>query len=151
MQSKLAMQPQVQVSPEQTALRATCSHGLSGASLALALLEQSEDCVKLISLSGHLEYINCGGLHAMQIDCASDVLGKVWWELWPGESRSYVHREFSYATGGTPRQFVAACPTAKGKAKLWRVDLKPLVAPAGPVVSVLCCSRDITGMQQIAA
>lgn len=139
------------LSPETGAMQATCAVGLSGASLALALLEQSEDCIKLLSLEGRLEYVNCGGLRALELPAADLIIGKHWWDLWPMRDRDLIRSSFTKAARGTANRFEAACATALGRRKTWLVDLKPLVAPAGPVVSVLCTSRDITLQRQAAA
>ena len=74
---------------------------------------------------------------------AERVLGKLWWDLWPLESRGYVREQFSKALNGKPVTFEASCPTFKGNPRNWSVSLKPMVARAGPVVSVLATSREI--------
>ena len=132
-------------------MRMACAAGLTGGNLALALLEQSEDCIKLLTLQGELDYMNCGGMRAMEISDFGEVKGQPWWSLWPAEHRALVRENFSRAASGHERHFIADCPTAAGSPRRWSVHLKPLVAPAGPVVAVLCTSRDITGSTQLAA
>ncbi|MCA0902279.1 MULTISPECIES: PAS domain-containing protein [Qipengyuania] len=139
------------LSPEVEAMRMACAAGLTGGNLALALLEQSEDCIKLLTLQGELDYMNCGGLRAMEISDFGEVKGQPWWSLWPQEHRDLVRESFNRAVSGHERHFTADCPTAAGTPRRWSVHLKPLVAPAGPVVAVLCTSRDITGIAQLAA
>lgn len=112
--------------------------------LILGLLEQTDDCVKLIDRDGRLEFINCGGLRVMEIDNAAEIIGKEWWTLWPPVSRKLVRRQFSSALSGETTEFVGVCPTRNGRHKLWSVRLKPMIASAGHVVSVLCTSKDIT-------
>tara|TARA_R100001126_G_C4802591_1_gene137645 strand:- start:133 stop:561 length:429 start_codon:yes stop_codon:yes gene_type:complete len=131
------------VSPDAMSLCVLTAVGLKGDDLAISLLEQSDDCIKLLSVEGHLEFMNCGGLGAMEIDQAERVLGKLWWDLWPLESRGYVREQFSKALNGKPVTFEASCPTFKGNPRNWSVSLKPMVARAGPVVSVLATSREI--------
>lgn len=138
--------PSPQASPEFSAIRSAGAYGISPDCLAVALLEASDDCIKLISLTGELEHINCGGMVALELNAASQVLGRLWWDLWPENNRYLVRTEFHRASAGQHRQFEAACPTARGSPRLWRVDLKPLIACGQRVVSVLCTSRDITAL-----
>lgn len=131
-------------SPEASAITISNLVGISSTNLALSLLEQSDDCVKLLSVEGRLEYMNCAGLKAMQIDKPSDVLGNIWWEMWPPETQQWVKDSFHHALAGSTIVFKAICPTARGAHRRWSVKLKPLISSPGTVVSVLCSSRDIT-------
>lgn len=131
-------------SPEASAISVSNSVGISSTNLALSLLEQSDDCVKLLSVEGRLEYMNCAGIRSMQIDKPSDVLGNIWWEMWPPETRKWVRDAFHQALAGSTIVFKAICPTARGAHRRWSVNLKPLVTTSGGIVSVLCTSRDIT-------
>ncbi len=134
----------VSVSTDTAAIAVSNAVGLGAQDLAVALLEQSDDCIKILGVAGHLEFMNCAGLRAMEIDSPTQFIGKLWWDLWPAQSRERICEEFKLAAAGSIRVFVADCPTAKGSARRWSVNLKPLVARAGPVVSILCTSRDIT-------
>ncbi len=122
----------------------TGSVGVSGENLALALLEQSDDCIKMLSLDGRLEYMNCAGLRAMEIDDQNMVLGQHWWDLWPKEAGPMLRDSFNAALSGIPQRFASNCPTARGTPKSWVIDLRPLKSQACPIVSVLCTSRDVT-------
>tara|TARA_B100001179_G_C18493258_1_gene360944 strand:+ start:122 stop:532 length:411 start_codon:yes stop_codon:yes gene_type:complete len=131
------------MSPDAESICVVNAVGLKGDDLAISLLEQSDDCIKLLSLEGRLEFMNCGGLHKMEIGRPERVLGKMWWDLWPSESQRYVQEQFERAVQGTPVTFEASCPTAKGNPRRWSVNLKPLCSKAGPVVSILATSREI--------
>ena len=133
----------VRQSPDADSLSTVRSVGLNGDDLALCLLEQSEDCVKILSIDGTLDFMSCNGLSAMEIDDPSRVLGQVWWTLWPDHSRAMVEDNFKNALGGRTVTFEASCPTAKGNPRHWSVNLKPMIARDGPVVSVLATSREI--------
>ncbi|WP_284053662.1 PAS domain-containing protein [Stakelama marina] len=121
------------------------SVGLDGNDLVIALLEQSDDCIKILSIDGHLDFMNCNGLKAMEIDFPELVLGKLWWKLWPSQSQDFVKQCFLKAARGEEARFEADCPTAKGTPHRWNVHLKPLTAREGTVVSVLSTSRMVTG------
>ena len=133
----------VRQSPDADSLSTVRSVGLNGDDLALCLLEQSEDCVKILSIDGTLDFMSCNGLSAMEIDDPSRVLGQLWWTLWPDNSRAMVEDNFKNALGGRTVTFEASCPTAKGNPRHWSVNLKPMIARDGPVVSVLATSREI--------
>ena len=129
--------------PDADSLSTVRSIGLNGDDLALCLLEQSEDCVKILSIDGTLDFMSCNGLSAMEIDDPSRVLGQAWWSLWPDHSRAMVEDNFKNAIGGRTVTFEASCPTAKGNPRHWSVNLKPMIARDGLVVSVLATSREI--------
>lgn len=130
---------------DAVAIRVAGSVGLSGSELAVAMLEQSPDCIKMLSIDGHLDFINCNGLDAMEIDQPELVIGKLWWELWPESIQWFIKQQFREALQGHETSFEAECPTAKGEPRKWVVNLRPLVASAGAVVSILSTSRDVTG------
>ena len=132
-------------SSDAAAIAVADSVGLSGNELAIAMLEQSQDCIKILSIDGHLEFMNCNGLAAMEIDRSELVIGKLWWELWPEPSQGFVRDKFRKAANGQEIGFKAECPTAKGSPRRWVVNMRPLFAPDGPVVSILAVSRDTTG------
>ena len=117
---------------------------LCGDELALGLLDHGEDCIKLLSVDGHLEFMNCGGLTAMEIAQPELVLGKLWWSLWPAGSQGFVQQQFRRALLGENLTFEASCPTAKGTPRRWSVNLKPLCSKAGLVVAVIATSRKIS-------
>lgn len=124
------------------------SVGVSGSDLAVALLEQSEDCIKMLSVDGHVDFINCNGLKAMEIDHPEMLDGKLWWELWPTKSQALVEEKFRDSLGGRETNFEGECPTAKGLIKRWALNLRPLFSRNGPVVAILCTSRDVTARQK---
>ena len=117
--------------------------GLDSSDLAISLLEQSQDCVKILSVDGRLDFMNCNGMDAMEIDDPDQVLGQLWWHLWPDHAQVMVKNKFHAARNGRTVQFEASCPTVKGNPRRWSVNLKPMLAAAGPVVLVLATSREI--------
>ena len=141
--SVMASETLVPSSPDAASIAAVNAVGLDGSDLALALLEQSEDCVKILSVDGHLEFMNCVGLNTMEIDGPEVVVGRLWWELWPEPSQAFIRERFKAALRGKAVAFEASCPTFKGRPCRWSVNLKPMCAAAGPVVSVLVTSREI--------
>lgn len=130
-------------STDARSLEVVSQVGLDSSDLALCLLEQSPDCVKILSIDGTLDFMNCNGLEAMEIDEPEKVLGQLWWHLWPDHSQAMVEANFRSSLGGRTVEFQAFCPTAKGNPRRWSVNLKPMIARDGLVVSVLATSREI--------
>jgi PAS domain S-box-containing protein len=140
----LPISPDEPLSPDSGAIDTAANSDIPAEALALAVLEQSDDCIKMLGADGSLQFMNCGGLRAMEIDEFRNVSGKLWWELWPEDSQSMVKSMFEMTCGGRETDFVAFCPTAKGQPRRWAVKLKPMISRDGRVAGVLCTSRDIT-------
>lgn len=115
---------------------------LSG--VILGLFDQSDDCIKIIAVDGSLQFMNCNGKKAMQIDDFSMVAGQQWADLWPEESRELVDSAIRQALGGQMARFESFCPTAKGTPRWWEVTISPLRDAAGEVLALLSTSRDVS-------
>ncbi len=108
------------------------------------LLDQSLDCIKLISLSGTVEYMNRNGLCAMEINDFSTARGKMWADLWPEESRSLIEGSLIQANEGNRVRFDAFCPTAKGTPRWWDVSVSKVSGSDGKALGYVSISRDVT-------
>ena len=109
-----------------------------------AVLDQSQDCIKLVSPDGQLLYMNRNGRCAMEIDNFDLVAGRLWWDLWPGEARDQVRRAVEQARQGRSDRFEAFCPTAKGSARWWEVTTSPVYGTGGELMAVVSVSRDVS-------
>ena len=109
-----------------------------------AILDQSADCIKVISAQGTVDYMNRNGQCAMEIDDFCAVAGKSWSALWPDESRSLIEQSMENARNGAQSRFEAFCPTAKGTPRWWDVSVAPLRRPNGEVDGFIATSRDVT-------
>ena len=110
----------------------------------LLVLEQTTDCVKLLSLDGTVLWMNANGLCAMEIDNFCNIEGKQWGTLWPAEARAQIENAYVFADSGDAAQFEAFCPTAKGTDRWWDVRVTQVNAPNGDPAGYLSISRDIT-------
>src|ERR1700743_3285457 len=110
----------------------------------LSLLDQSDDCVKVLSTDGHLSYMSCNGREAMEIEDFSAVQGRLWWDLWPDDGRDTVRSSVLTAASGRSVRFEGFCPTAKGQSRWWDVSVSPLRDPRGQICALLSTSRNIT-------
>ena len=112
--------------------------------LLAAILDQSADCIKVISAHGTVDYMNRNGQCAMEIDDFCAVAGQSWSALWPEESRSLIEQSMENARNGAQSRFEAFCPTAKGAPRWWDVSVAPLRRPDGKLDGFIATSRDVT-------
>lgn len=108
------------------------------------LLDQSQDCIKLLGPTGRIDYMNRNGLCILEIDDFAAVAGKPWWELWPAESQHLVRGAIEKAAAGGHARFEAFSPTAKGSPRWWEVGVSPVRDPAGRLVGMVSISRDVS-------
>ncbi|HEY9734708.1 MAG TPA: PAS domain-containing protein [Trichocoleus sp.] len=108
------------------------------------MVESSNDCIKVLDLSGRLLYMNSRGRCQMEIDDFEFVRYGQWSTFWPGEGQAKAEAAIAAALAGGTGQFQAFCPTAKGKPKWWDVVVTPMQAASGEVVQLLSVSRDIS-------
>jgi two-component sensor histidine kinase len=116
---------------------------LSSVSLA-SVLDQSIDCVKLVSLGGELQYMNGNGLCAMEIDDFCLIRGQQWAALWLDEAKQAIQASYGTAAAGETARFRAFCPTAKGDPRWWDVTVSIVSDDQGLHAGYLSVSRDVT-------
>ena len=109
-----------------------------------AVLDQTADCIKLVSLEGDIEYINSNGLKALGFESSSDLIGRSWAELWPVGGRARVDQAISRARRGQRDRFEGYCPNAKGLPRWWDVSVSPIMNGNEEVTHLLATSRDVT-------
>lgn len=115
--------------------------------LAFALLSASDDCVKLFSTDGTLDFMSRSGMTAMEIADFADVKGKYWWSLWPEAETVKLRDAVARANAGLNTRFEAYCPTSLGKPKWWDVAVAPIHGSNGAPRQILALSRDITELR----
>lgn len=116
----------------------------SSPELMIAIMDQSQDCIKVVGPDGRLGFMNRNGRCAMEIDDFCAVQGQYWWDLWPEESQQQVRDAVAAAKAGQSSRFEAFCPTAKGTPRWWDVSASPVRDGDGAVISIVSISRDIT-------
>jgi len=72
-----------------------------------SMLNASPDCVKVLSTSGAIEFMNDAGLCLMHIDELAQVQGLPWAQLWPDESRPVVQEALDKVVAGESTRFEA--------------------------------------------
>lgn len=113
--------------------------------MLLAVLDQSPDCIKILSPNGRVDYMNRNGQCAMEIDDFCAIAGQEWSSLWPEENRHLITSGLASASSGQTVRFQAGCPTAKGTMKWWDVTLRKFDT-AGELGGFISISRDITDL-----
>ena len=108
------------------------------------VLEQSRDCIKILSPEGAVDYINSEGRCGLEIDDFSKVQGKPWPELWPEGSREIVVRAIEQAQTGESSEIEALRPDSRGGERWWRISVSPLLESDDSLAGMLVISRDVT-------
>ena len=109
-----------------------------------AVLDQSEDCVKILDPAGRIDFMNRNGRCSMEVDDFCTVAGQAWESMWPDEAAANVRDAVRDALTGGSSRFEAFCPTVKGTPKWWDVQVSPVRNERGEVFAILSVSRDIT-------
>jgi len=114
-------------------------------SLFAAMLDQSQDCVKLITPQGQVAFMNNNGMKAMDIEKFEQVSGKKWIELWPETGRAQLIDSIEHAKLGMKSRFTGYCPTLSGEPRWWDVAVSPIFANGDDsLMYILVTSRDIS-------
>lgn len=110
----------------------------------LSVIEASQDCIRVISAEGRVEYMNARGKQLLEIeDFEGRNRDRYWPDMWPSESRPIVENALRAAMSGRAVSFQAFNPTVKGAPRWWDTMVSPIIVE-GKVVRVLATSRDIT-------
>ncbi|MBV9528155.1 HWE histidine kinase domain-containing protein [Sphingomonas sp.] len=109
-----------------------------------SVLNASNDCIKVLSPSGELVFMNGGGRAVMEVDDFESLRGCPWIGFWEGESRSDAEAALEAARQGRTGHFVGPCKTAKGTDKFWDVTVTLVPASDRRDAHFLSISRDIT-------
>lgn len=114
------------------------------------LLEQSNDCIKVLSLDGLLLGINLGGLRALEMDDFRPWQNSSWLDLWPEPYQAVAAQTFQAAVAGTSGRFRGYCPTVKGTPKWWDVQVSPVAGKRRAIACLVVVSREITTAERSA-
>lgn len=113
-----------------------------------SVLNASPDCVKIIAMTGEIEFMNEAGMCLMQIGDLAQVQGQSWSRLWPEQSRDAVLHALEKVKAGESTRFEGFCPSVSGLPKWWDVTAAPIYGPDGEVDKIIAVSRDITERRQ---
>lgn len=112
-----------------------------------SVLASSTDCIKVLDLTGHLTFMNKGGLELMEIGDFDDVKGRYWPDFLIGEGPDQARSAINEAGRGRAVNLICPGNTLRGTPKFWSVSISPILGPDGSTDRVLAVSRDITELE----
>ncbi|HEY0291198.1 MAG TPA: PAS domain-containing protein [Hansschlegelia sp.] len=107
-----------------------------------AMLDATQDCIKIISTDGRLLMMNRAGCVALNVPEDSD-FGMPWLSLLPESVRDRGLEALHHAAAGDSARFPGQSLSPNGT-MFWDNLLTPITDDAGQVLSILCVSRDVT-------
>lgn len=105
-----------------------------------AILDQSQDCIQLLSPDGDIEYMNANGRQAMDVEDFGTVAGQSWVDLWPDEA----HRNFTHSLDKARRGQRSRFEAFSANTMWWDVSVAPVYDSREDLVHVLVTMRDVT-------
>ena len=109
-----------------------------------AVIDGSDDCIKVLDLTGRLIDINSRGRELTGFRGPQDWAGKPWPELWSEADRADARAAVAAAAAGGRGEFTAALAVADGRVRRWEVAITPLRDAEGRPQRLLTVSRDVT-------
>ena len=112
------------------------------------ILENNQDCIKVLDLEGRLLYMNDASKRLLEIDDFANYDRALWTQFWGGSERELAQAALETAKAGTISKFEGQCPTVTGVPKWWQVSVVPLHDANGNVEQILSISHDLTERRQ---
>ncbi len=109
-----------------------------------SIVENSEDCLKVLDLSGALLSMSPRGRQMLGIADLQPYLGKSWVDLWEGAYRDAARAAVAAAAAGTRGTMAGLFRTPGGESKWFDITISPIPDASGAPVRLLAVSRDIT-------
>jgi PAS domain S-box-containing protein len=109
------------------------------------ILDNSEDCIKVLDLDARIRYMNKGGLKVTGINNFNKIDGVSWFDFWSGKNLEEAKRVFESASIGETAKFTGFVPsTQEKKRSWWDIVATPIRNETGKVHQILITSRDVT-------
>lgn len=105
--------------------------------------QRADMCVKVLDHSGVIRAVNERGLALLHV-CQEDFCGKVWTELWGGDSQERAIAAVDQGFRGISNSFSGTFQTGDGVLRSWVVEVVPLNSGDNGVESLLVISTDVT-------
>lgn len=112
--------------------------------LNASILDSSSDCIVVMDLEAHTQFVSPGGLQSMEVEDVAAILGKCWLRVWKDQDLVAARAAVAEAGAGRVGRFQGFCPTHKGTPKWWDVVVSPLPGLDGTPGRVVSVGRDIT-------
>ena len=124
------------------------SSPLASDGLFRSALEACPDCVKILDLTGVVQFVNRNGVAIMGARNTAELLGRCWPALWDEPQRARATAALNAAAQGEVQRFAASGRVFTGDVRHFDNVLSPLRDDAGACVAVLVASRDVTELEQ---
>jgi PAS domain S-box-containing protein len=113
----------------------------------LTAVDDSDDCVCVLSCDGRVEYVNRGARAAMaEQSGAAEQCGALWADLWPEVAGTLAAEAVATAAAGRQAAFRTFCPNPNdGRPSWWDCTISPVLDPASnKAIGLLATSRNVT-------
>ncbi|WP_299811625.1 PAS domain-containing protein [uncultured Roseibium sp.] len=131
-----------------TAVRQAEQNRSRSESFARQVLEQSQDCIKLLDLDGRLQSINPCGVEALEISDPQSAVGLSYFDFWEGEDREASIAATRQALEEGQGRFSATFTSSTGRMTRWDEIISPRTDERGEMIGYLVVSRDISAREQ---
>ncbi len=121
---------------------------LASREFARSIIDNSDDCIKILDMEGRLRYMSPGGTGTLGICDLSPYLGMAYEKLWQGSDEPRALEALRLAREGGQGRFQGFCPTVDGQPRWWDVSVSAIPGPDGRPERLLAVSRDITEYRQ---
>lgn len=111
-------------------------------------LESSPDCVKILDLVGHIQFVNRNGAVLMEAPGVADLMGVEWLTLWGEAERPMVAAALARGMAGETNRVMGPTRTFKGALRYFDNVIAPLSDDSGTPVALLVTSRDVTEIEE---
>jgi PAS domain S-box-containing protein len=111
------------------------------------IIESTADCVKVLDLDGHIQYMSPSGQRTLEITDPSEFLDREWVGLWRDEDRSRAREALLAARNGGVGCFQGDSFTKRGVRKSWDVRITPALDKKGNIERLVAVSRDMTELK----
>jgi two-component sensor histidine kinase/PAS domain-containing protein len=117
---------------------------LSNPDLLASVFSGLGDCIKILDLDGHLQFMSDGGKDVMEVDDFGPLKGCPWPDFWQGEGNEAAKSAIVSARAGVAARFSGTAVTLKGRPRVWDVQVLPIRGAGGTPTHLLSISRDVT-------
>src|SRR5579864_6253768 len=108
-------------------------------------LAHSQDCIKILDLTGRLLFMNEGGMQVLEITDIKPFLNTSWIDFWNGDDREAASSALRKSREGSVARFIGYFETRiHREPRWWDVMVSPICDASGKPERLLALSRDVT-------
>jgi PAS domain S-box-containing protein len=109
-----------------------------------AILANSRDCIKLLTVNGDLEYLGASACSALGLTHADEAIGRAWRSFWPENERVKVDDAVLAAAAGITTRFDGTTRDPGGTPRFWEITISPVRGPDRLITHLLALSTEVT-------